>query len=281
MNTQDILEQARQQVHERSITTAQRRERPWQWAFAGLALTLIGGVWFLPGSTLAARLHLVVQGVCAQAHFLYVGPLQMPLCARNTGIYAGFLGSLLYLLALGRGRAGRMPRLPLVIVLGLGVIAMAVDGTNSLLLDMGNHNLYTPHNILRLITGLLMGTSMAVFLLLLFNLSLRANVRTEQRVLGAWYEYAGALLADVLLFGLIWTGPPALYYPLAIFSVLGIVGVLFTTNVFVVAMVSGFENRLRRLPQLSRPATIALLLTAGELGLLAWLRSWLDMSMPM
>ena len=41
------------------------------------------GVWFLPGSTLAARLHLVVQGVCAQAHFLYVGPLQMPLCARR------------------------------------------------------------------------------------------------------------------------------------------------------------------------------------------------------
>jgi uncharacterized membrane protein len=281
MNTQDILDRAHRQVQERRATTARRADRSWQWAFCGLALTLIGGVWFLPGGTLAARLHLVVQGVCAQAHFLFLGPLQLPLCARNTGIYAGFLGSLLYLIALGRGRAGRMPPWPLLTLLGFGVIAMAVDGTNSLLLDMGNHNLYPPNNILRLITGLLMGTGMAVFLLLLFNISLRANVRTEQRVLGGWIEYGGALLADALLFGLIWTGPSVLFYPLAIFSVLGIVGVLFMTNVFVVAMVSGFENRLRRLPQLARPATFALIMTACELGLLAWLRSWMESSMPM
>lgn len=288
MNTQEILDQAREEMLRRrsAQTTAraarlQRQEQPWLWAFLGLATTLIIGIWFLPGNTLADRLHLTVQGVCAQAHYLFIGSLQMPLCARNTGIYAGFLGTMLYLVGLGRGRTARLPSPAISALLALGVMAMAVDGTNSLLLDMGNHNLYQPQNVLRLVTGLLMGTSMAVFLLLLFNVSLRADAQHDQRILRSWPEYMGALLADALVFALISFSPPILFYPLAIFSVLGIVGVLFTTNIFVVAMISGLENGMRRWGQMARPATIALVLTATEMGLLAWLRMWMEQSMPM
>ena len=124
---------------------------------------------------------------------------------------------------------------------------MGIDGTNSLLADIGDHNLYQPQNFLRLITGLLMGTAIGVFLPLILNLALRENVRADQAMLGSWPEYLGALLADAVLFMLVTLAPTPFFYPIAIFSVVGIIGVLFTTNVFVVAMVSGLEQRTRKL----------------------------------
>ncbi|GAC1546785.1 MAG: DUF2085 domain-containing protein [Herpetosiphon sp.] len=281
MNTQDILDQARRELVTRHASVAQQQEQRWLWAFIGLASTLVIGIWFLPGATLGDRLHVVVQGVCAQQHFLYLGPLQMPLCARNTGIYAGFLATLLYIVALGRGRAGTLPPMTITVLLGLGIMAMAVDGTNSLLLDLGNYNIYPPHNLLRVVSGLLAGSSIAIFLLLMFNVALRANVRPRERVLQSWPEYVGMLLADAIVLGMIWLGPTWLYYPLAIGSVIGIIGVLFTTNVFVVGMMSGFEHRVLTLRNLARPGTIALSLTAIELGGLALLRTWLESAMPM
>jgi hypothetical protein len=67
--------------------------------------------------------------------------------------------------------------------------------------------------------------------------------------------------------------------PLALWSVAGIVGLLWASNVFVVAMVTGYEGRVRSLRQLAQPATIGLVLVAGELGLLAWLRFLLEQSL--
>ncbi len=280
MDTHDILEQARRDIAARQARAA-HDEQPWLWAFIGVAATLVIGVWFLPGGALIDRLTLVVHGVCAQAHYLSIGPGQLPLCARNTGIYAGFLATVAYLVALRRSKAGGLPPLPICALLLLGVVAMGVDGVNSLLLDMGGHNWYPPQNMLRVITGLLMGSSMAVFLPLILNLALRADVRPKQRMLGGWAEYVGLLLADALLFGLLWAGPSWLFYPLAIWSVVGISGVLFLSNIFIVSMVSGLEGRVRWLRDLSKPGTIALLLTAGELALLAGLRVAMEGSMRM
>lgn len=280
--TPDILELARHEMAQRRVQEAQRaaeQQQPWLWAFLGLSLTLIGGVLFLPMGSLDHRLHMIVHGVCAQAHYLTIGGYTMPLCARNTGIYAGFLATVLYLLVLGRGRAAKMPPLSITIALGLAVIIMGIDGFNSLLLDIGGYNVYTPQNYLRVITGLGMGIAIGTFFVLMFNLSLRYDARQDQRVLRNWPELLGMVATAALLYGLLFTAPEWLFYPLAIFSVLGIVGVLFVANMFVVAMLTGLEGRVLRLKQLSRPATFGLVLTVGELALLAWLRVAMEQSL--
>jgi uncharacterized membrane protein len=280
--TPDVLELARRDLAQRRFHEAQRaaeRPQPWLWAFLGLSATLIGGVLFLPLGSLDHRLHLIVHGVCAQAHYLTIGSYTMPLCARNTGIYAGFLATVLYLLALGRSRAAKMPPLSITVALGLAVLIMGIDGFNSMLLDIGGLNVYTPRNYLRVITGLGMGIAIGTFFVLMFNLSLRYDARHEQRVLRNWPELLGMVAAAALLYGLLFSAPEWLFYPLAIFSVLGIVGVLFAGNLFVVAMLSGLEGRVLRLRQLARPATIGLALTAGELALLAWLRALMEQSL--
>jgi len=73
--------------------------------------------------------------------------------------------------------------------------------------------------------------------------------------------------------------PGWLYVPLALFSVLGIVGMLWASNMFVVAMITDHEGRVRALRQLAQPATIGLLLVVGELALLAWLRHLMEQSL--
>ena len=279
-NTQEILELARRDMAARREERKRqpRSEQPWVWAFVALGTTLVLGVLFLPIRGLDYRLQMVVHGVCAQAHYVNIGAYRMPLCARNTGIYAGFAGTSLALLAMGRARAAALPPIPIVLALLLGALAMVVDGLNSLLRDIAGYNLYTPLNELRVITGLLMGTAIAVFMLLMLNVVFRTTPRRNQRVVGSWIEYGALLLVDLAVYLLLFFGPSLLYYPLAIFSVAGIVGVLFACNLFVLALVGGLEGAVSRLRQLARPATFALVCTAVELALLAGLRVWIDSS---
>ncbi len=278
-NTPDILELARRDIANRRMNEMQRsaqQQQPWLYAFLGVSLTLILGVILLPLGSLADRLHMVVHGVCAQAHYLAIGSYNLPLCARNTGIYAGFLATVLYLLVLGRKRAAKLPPLPITVLFGSAIVLMGIDGFNSMALDLGGYNLYTPRNTLRVASGLGMGMALGTFMLVIFNLSLRYDAQREQRVVRSWAELVGACVVAGLLYTLLFFAPGWLFYPLAIFSVVGIIAVLFMSNVFVIAMVSGLESRVLKLRQLSRAATIGAVLTAIELALLAGLRVWIE-----
>lgn len=279
-NTQNIIERAQRELAQRRQQQAVAdRQRGWQWAFIGLGITVLAALFFWPVGTVESRLNLAVQGICAQQHYVMFGDHRLPLCARNTGIYAGFLATLCYLLAIGRGQAAKLPPWSIVGFLAAAVIAMGIDGFNSLLLDVGGYNIYTPQNELRIATGLGMGIALGAFGLLIFNFSLRPTARHDQPIIENWLQLGGALVASMVIYALAWWAPQWVYYPLALFSVAGIVGVLFATNVFVVAMVMGYEGRVFFLRQLARPATIGLVLVVVELGLLAWLRQVMEQSL--
>ena len=103
-NTQEILDLARRDIAaRRAAAETARSYRPWLWAFVALSSTVLLGLLLLPVRGLDYRLQMLVHGVCAQAHYLEIGALRMPLCARNTGIYAGSIGTIFFLLASGRG----------------------------------------------------------------------------------------------------------------------------------------------------------------------------------
>lgn len=279
-DTHPLAEQAQRNVADRAQTRAElTHQRTWLWAFGALAALVLGALVLWPSGTFDSRLQVAVQGVCAQQHYVLFGEQRLPLCARNTGIYAGFLATLGYLLVIGRGRAAKMPPWSMVGFLVAAVAAMGVDGLNSFARDLGNYNLYVPQNELRIATGLGMGMALAVFGLLVFNISLRTNGWWEQRVLGTWPELAGAIATSAVLYAVISLTPGWLYLPLALFSVLGIVGMLWASNMFVVAMITGHEGRVRALRQLAQPATIGLALVVGELALLAWLRHLMEQSL--
>jgi uncharacterized membrane protein len=278
-SSEEILEMARGEIAARKLRVAQARglrELPWRYAFIGLAATLLLAMLAWPGAPLEWKMFAVVHGVCAQAHTVDMAGLRLPLCARNTGIYSGFLVSALYLLALGRARAAKLPPWPILITLLLFVAIMAVDGFNSMLVDMFMPHLYTPQNELRTLTGIGMGVAMAVLLFLILNLSLRAHPDTEQRVIGTWLELGGALLINLLVLAAMYGNVGLMFWPIAISAWLGITGVLYLINVLLTALFMGYEGKVVRVAQLARPATIALVFTLGELAALSTARFWLE-----
>lgn len=278
-SSEDIIRMAQQQIAARKQQEREEqpaRERPWRYAFVGLAGALLLGLLAWPGAPVNWKMYAVVHGVCAQIHNVELGGAQLPLCARNTGIYSSFLITLIYLWAIGRARAAKLPPWPITGALALFVAIMAVDGFNSMLRDMFLPHLYTPRNDLRTLTGIGMGTAMAVMITLILNLALRRNADDSQRVIGSWPELGGALLLNLLVLAAIYGNIGVMYWPIAIIAWLGIVGVLFCVNMLVAALLMRYESAVARLAELARPATVALVFTCVELGLLSWGRFWLE-----
>lgn len=284
--TEEILDLARQRIAARKEqehlerTTAQQRridgDRPWRYAFLGALGILLLALLFTPGMPLQWKMYAVVHGICAQQHNIFFGDLQFPICARNSGIYISFLVTTIYLWALGRGRAGRIPPWPITAILIAFVAIMAVDGFNSMFVDLGLPHLYTPRNELRTLTGLAMGMAIAVLLLLILNLTLRADVDDQQPVLQNWRELGGIMVINFLILVALYGNLGFMFWPLAFVSFIGIIGVLYAVNLLVVSLVMGYDGAVTRPAQLARPATIALVPTLVILAVLAVLRFWLE-----
>lgn len=278
-SSEEILDMARSDIAARRIQSIEARglrELPWRYGFIGLAVVLLVGLLAWPGMPLEWKMYAVVHGVCAQAHTVDMAGLRLPLCARNTGIYSGFLVTVLFLLALGRGRAAKLPPMPIVAVLVALVVVMAVDGFNSLLVDLFMPHLYTPRNDLRTLTGLGMGIAMAVLLMLIMNLSLRQNPDPNQRVMRGWVELGGAVFVNLLVLAAMYGNVAFMFWPIAFTAWLGITGILFAINILLAALFMGYEGRVNRIAQLAKPATVALIFTLLELGALSAARFWLE-----
>jgi uncharacterized membrane protein len=276
---EEILEMARGDIAARkaqSIAARSVRELPWRYALIGIAGALLLGLLAWPGMPLEWKMFAVVHGVCAQAHTVDMAGMRLPLCARNTGIYSGFLVTVLYLLALGRARAAKLPPWPILITLLAFIAIMAIDGFNSLLVDMFMPHLYTPHNELRTLTGIGMGVAMAVLIFLMFNLSLRQNPATDQRIIGRWLELGAALLLNLLVLAAMYGNVALMFWPIAFSAWLGITGILYAINVLLTALFMGYEGKITRMIQLAKPATWALIFTLIELGTLSAARFWLE-----
>jgi uncharacterized membrane protein len=117
--------------------------------------------------------HWFGSAVCDQlvAHSYTFGGVVLPLCARCTGMYLGALVTLGFH-AWRHPRAVGLPRPWMLLALVLFFFAWAGDGVNSFLsvIPAAPH-LYPPANILRLITGTLMGISVGSFTFVMFNTS--------------------------------------------------------------------------------------------------------------
>jgi len=191
-------------------------------------------------------------------------------CARDTGIYFGFALALIALTVLARrSRPSELPRWPVLVLIGLFVAAMGVDGVTSYA------GLRATTNDIRLVTGLVTGWGLATLTFPMFNTQIWAvpgNGRTPD---GAGQVFAWLGMLAVAFAGVRW-GLPLLGvgYPLllvvAIFATFGAINMVF------VGLIPRFERRALRL----RDAWLQMLLAGGftliELAGAAWLRSFAE-----
>lgn len=282
--TDEVIRLAQQQLTERKAESVRLAspdarsagERPWRWFFVAVFGVLLAALLFWPGQPLERKLYVVVHGICAQKNNIFLGGLQFPLCARNSGIYLSFMLTMFYIYGIGRGRAGGLPPWPITITLLLFIPVMGVDGFNSLFMDIGRQPLYTPDNFVRTLTGMGMGISIAVLLHLVLVKTLRKDVDDNQRVLRSWWELLGIMVIDLLALAAIYGNLSLLFWPLAFLAFFGISGVLYLVSLLLTALVMGYEGQVTKLSQLARPATVALIPTLLMLGVMSWLRFWLE-----
>jgi len=145
-----------------------RKPGKWNTPLVIIALLVVTAWLIFTPPGLDGKLHAAGYSVCHQIdeHSFVVGGKVLPLCARCTGTFLGLLITLVFLYP--RDKRSGFPARMKIAVLVLFFLFFAVDGINSTLtLLPGLKPLYAPSNILRLISGFLMGIALANLVLTL------------------------------------------------------------------------------------------------------------------
>lgn len=244
----------------RESNTATPTEQRWSAALLGLVTGLLLGVVLMPGISLERTLYLALHGICAQSHNLISGGIQLPLCARDSGMYLSELVTLGVVAARRRESAGRLPPLPIsLIILGLFLL-MAADGINSTLDELGMATAYAPRTDMRLLTGMGAGIGMALVVLLVLNTALRRDVDNTQHSLGSWRELGMVLAVNGLIVAALAADTPLLAIPLALLVTVGVVGNLTVVMMLFPSLALGLTGRVTRKSQVAHPAIIGFVL---------------------
>ena len=208
---------------------------------------------------LEQKAHALLHGLCTQrpSHSLTFGAHILPFDARMTGIYAGFLVSFLYLIARGRLRARSAPSIPTVALGALFIGAMALDGGNSFIADIGAGPMYTPANWLRLTTGILTGTALAPIVMYLLATTLwRPDHRHVPVVNGIPELIAMAALQSPLAVLLV-TGGDWLFDPTTMLLIVSALLLVSAIVLVVVVLVWHGDGVYTDLRQVQLPAIVA------------------------
>lgn len=221
----------------------------------------------LPKSVFAG-LDWVGYAVChriPQRSFI-INQSQLPVCARDTGMFSGVLLGILYFASVLPTKAAQFPRRSLLLLLGLGFVAWGFDGFNSYVqLLRGEPLLYEPRNWLRLTTGAWMGVSLSVFVVALFNQAVWreqsefAPVQQIKDILWLW------LIASAIILIVLWQAP-FLYGPIALTSALGVLVLLSIVNGLILLLARKRHNQITRWVELLPYLALGLALCVVEIA---------------
>lgn len=146
---------------------------------------------------------------------IFIEGKQLPVCARDTGIYFGSLISLFFILFSRRRRSNSIPIPYISFTFVFFMLLMGVDAVSSYV------GFRETTNSIRLLTGLLVGISLPLFMypILIDNLFEKHD---EEHILKSWYELLLLLFLVISSYLLILYFNVQLYYPVAFATIIGI-----------------------------------------------------------
>lgn len=233
-------------------TTRPVFSRVWMWG--GVILAVIGLALFiaLTPDGLLTKADYIGAAVCHRipSHSFFIDEHQLPLCQRCSGTFSGALtGLLVQWVVWRRRRSLRFPTWQMLAVLAVFAGLWGVDGLNSystFLLGRSEGFLgYAPQPWLRLLTGVLMGLGMSAILVPAFNQTLWADGEPE-RALRSWSELAFLIVIELAVAGSIYVLEPVLLYPIAVYSVAGVMAMFVCLGAMIFTMAIGRDGTLSR-----------------------------------
>ncbi len=238
---------------------------PFAWLPGGVftfAVLIMAALFLVAPGSFATKAHLALHGLCAQtpSHTFALGGQPLPFDARMTGIYTGFIVACLWLVWRRRLASAALPSRPVGAVLLAFIAAMGVDGTNSLLLDLGLPHPYAPHNLLRLETGVLAGVTLAAVLAYLAAATLWRSPREREAAVGGWGDLAAMTGLGLLVAVGIVVAPDWAYGLVVTMLLVSAVIVVSTVALVGLVMARRQEGRFGTFADLHWPAVTALVL---------------------
>ncbi len=207
-------------------------------------------------------------GLCHQLpeRSLFGGGVQVPVCARDEGLYVGFLVAFLLIWLLHRPKRPReLPGAAGLVVCAVFLGSMVVDGVTSYA------GLRETTNVIRLLTGTMAGYSLAALVTPLLNDELWMRSDAERVLSPGWRLAVWMVSVPPLVLVVLYGGPLlGVGYPLAVAA--AIIATFVIVNLVLAVMLSPFERRAQRPRDLIVPLAIALLLTAFEFLLASLLK---------
>lgn len=237
------------------------------WPLAAL-LAIVFIAMLLPSQTIRV-FDLVGYAVCHRIpeRSFIIASIQLPLCARDTGMFSGALLGMLSFAILQRARPALFPRRPFLFAFILFFLAWGFDGFNSYMyLLQGQTFIYMPANWLRLTTGAFMGVTLSTFVVPLFNSAVwTPSLTVLESSVTSWRTVARLAAIALGIIGVVLWQPPFLYGPIAVISSLGVIALLMVVNALLVILIMKRESRSERWSQLWLPLLAGVFFTVTEL----------------
>jgi uncharacterized membrane protein len=223
---------------------------------------------------LIAKLHAVGAACCAQipSHTITFQGRLMPVDSRNSGIYLGVLLVIAVLWAGGRQRAASYAPARVRNLLMLCVLAMILDGFNSVAQSHHFHVLYQDTNLIRIVTGTLAGMALTILVVPVYN---RLVWRDPAIIAVAedYVELGGFLIVALLVILSLQAAPSAFYYPLSILSIVGFLVTMTMVNSCMILVSLRREHTVANERGLVLPALAGLIFTLMEILLITTVRA--------
>lgn len=201
----------------------------------------------------------------------HIGNIQLPLCARCSGMYLGAMVGLIYQSVISRRRIGT-PSWQIIVPTSIFVLLFVVDGLNSFIsLFSDGAGLYQPNNSLRLLTGTGMGLAIAVALVPAFNATAWKMI-DPRPVFINFRSFFFMVLIALGFSSLILLENPVILYPLAIISTAGVLVLLTLVYSMLLLMVFKAENQFTQFSQLTYALLGGVTIALIQIGLLDFIR---------
>jgi len=246
----------------------------WLWI---MVLAVAGVAFFASPGDYAATSHAILHGLCAQTptHTIVFGDAALPFDARMTGIYGGFLVTVAAIIIRGGLFRYGNPPLRVAGLLAVLVLAMAVDGVNSLLSDLGLWHPYVPSNALRVVTGYGAGVTLAIALSWLLASS-AWNLGSPTVAVGRMKDLVTPLLGLAIFGGVLVARPGWLHLPVSLLLVASAWLTVTMLVLVIVLLALKLDARVRTMDQLHVPVAISALLAISVMLALAGARFWAE-----
>ncbi|MBC8388049.1 MAG: DUF2085 domain-containing protein [Actinobacteria bacterium] len=211
------------------------------------------------------------SGICHQkaiVTFEY-NKVYMPVCSRCTGIYIGFVFSLLAIILFDRKIKSEIPSIKIFILLIFTFLPMGAD------VALTTFKIIEANNYVRFITGFLVG-----WILTLVILPLKNSVMLKKAVVKSYLDnkikFILWLFVGIIIISLFIFSYKQLFLFWSILSILGlIVFILYIISILFFAISKKFSNSIFTLKRYFLYSIIGFILSIGMLTLLASVRRFL------